>query len=87
MTTSHERTLALHRTRQFLRVLDDPKLTPRVPLRVRQRALSLLKHFPDSASLSVAAGACPAEFGPFAPWVIGEDELQGPFPGVALGSS
>lgn len=68
MTTPHERTLALHRTRQFLRELSEPKLTPRVPLRVRQRALSLLKHFPSSASLSHAADACPAVFGPLADW-------------------
>ncbi len=68
MTTPHERTLAVHRTRQFLRELSDPKLTPRILLRIRQRALSLLKHLPDSASLAHAAGACPAVFGPLDDW-------------------
>jgi hypothetical protein len=62
MTTPHERTVALHRTWQFLRELSDPQLTPRIPLRVRQRALSLLRHFPDSASLSHAADAFPDVF-------------------------
>lgn len=68
MTTPHERTLAVHRVRQFLHELAYPALTPRVPLRVRQRALSLLKHLPDSASLSEAAEACPAVFGPLDDW-------------------
>ena len=68
MTTPHERTLTLQRTRQFLRELSQPKLTPRVPLRLRHRALSLLTHLPDNASLSHAADACPAVFGPLDDW-------------------
>ena len=68
MTTPHERTLAVFRTREFLRALADPKAIPRVPLRVRQRALSLLKHLPDSAALSRAADACPDAFGPLDDW-------------------
>lgn len=68
MTTPHERTLAVVRTRQFLRELSDPSLTPRVPLRIRQRAMSLLKHLTDNAALSHAADACPAVFGPLDDW-------------------
>lgn len=68
MTTPHERSLAVVRTRQFLRELSDPNLTPRVPLRVRQRALSLLKHLPDTAALSRAVDACPDVFGPLDDW-------------------
>lgn len=68
MTTPHERSLAIVRTRQFLRELCDPKLTPRVPLRIRQRALSLLKHLPDTAALSRAVDACPGVFGPLNDW-------------------
>jgi len=68
MTTPRERTLAVVQTSQFLRELCEPRLTPRVPLRVRRRALSLLKHLPDSASLSCAVDACPAVFGPLDDW-------------------
>lgn len=68
MTTPHQRTLTVVRTRQFLRELGDPDLTPRLPLRIRQRALSLLKHLPDNSALARAADACPDAFGPLDDW-------------------
>lgn len=46
MTIPSERSIAVCRARKFLRDLLDPKKTPRVPFKVRTRALSLLKHFP-----------------------------------------
>jgi hypothetical protein len=51
------------RTRRFLLELADPKATPRVPLRVRQRAISLLKHLPTGGDLAIAAKALPDVFG------------------------
>lgn len=64
MTIPSERTLAVLRTRRFLLDLADPTLTPRIPLRLRQRALSLLKHLPTGADLTRAAQGLPDTFGP-----------------------
>lgn len=64
MTVPSERTSAVLRTRRFLLDLADPALTPRIPLRLRQRALSLLKHLPTGADLIRAAQGLPNTFGP-----------------------
>ena len=64
MTVPRERTASVLRTRQFLLELADPRATPRVPLQVRQRAMSLLKHLPTGAELALAAKALPDVFGP-----------------------
>ena len=64
MTVPSERTQAVLRTRRFLMDLADPKVTPRIPLRLRRQALSLLKHLPTGADLSKAAQASPDTFGP-----------------------
>jgi hypothetical protein len=63
MTIPKERTEAVLRTRRFLLELADPKATPRIPLRIRQRAISLLKHLPTDGDLALAAKALPGVFG------------------------
>ena len=62
MTVPEERTEAVLRTRQFLLELADAKVTPRIPLRARQRAISLLKHLPTGGDLALAAKARPDIF-------------------------
>jgi hypothetical protein len=51
MTVPRERTEAILRTRQFLLLLTDPVESPGVPERIRERALSLLKHYPTEYDL------------------------------------
>lgn len=63
MTVPEERTRAVLRTRQFLRDLTNPQATPRVPTRLRERALSLLKHYPLNLHLELAAYHCPQAWG------------------------
>lgn len=46
MTVPCERTRAVNQTREFLLELTSSAVTPRVPARIRERALSLLKHYP-----------------------------------------
>jgi len=46
MTMPHEELRTLKYAREFLRELLNPKLTPRVPKAIRQRASSLLRHYP-----------------------------------------
>jgi hypothetical protein len=47
MTVPRERTNAVMFTENFLYDLIDPKKTPRVPKAIRQRAHSLLRHYPS----------------------------------------
>ena len=63
MTIPKERTEAVLRARQFLMELADPRATPRIPLRIRERAISLLKHLPTGGDLALAAKAAPDLFG------------------------
>ena len=46
MTLPDERFRAVMRTADFLLELTDPQSTPRIPRAIRQRARSLLKHYP-----------------------------------------
>jgi hypothetical protein len=46
MTIPIERVWAVEGTRKFLRMLMDPKETPRVPLKIRRMAYILIKHYP-----------------------------------------
>lgn len=62
MTLPDERLRALIAARNFLRDLLDPKKTPRVPLDVRRRARSVLKHYPDSYHFSKLREKMPEEF-------------------------
>lgn len=63
MTVPEERTRTVVRTRQFLCELADPHATPRLPRRLRERALSLLKHYPQDFHLELAARSCPQSWG------------------------
>ena len=64
MTLPNERTNAIRNTREFLRSLLDPGMTPRVPKSIRKQAGWCLKHFPSGLDLEEAAKKCPKVFGP-----------------------
>jgi hypothetical protein len=51
MTIPEERIYSIKRTREFLRSLLDPKLTPRVPRSVRKDAYWCLRHYPADYDL------------------------------------
>ena len=59
MTTNIERYRALKQSKKLLEELMDPGKTPRVPGAVRDRARSILKHFPTEHELEIMATACP----------------------------
>lgn len=48
MTLPDERYRAVNLTREFLFELIDPKKTPKLPKYIRQKAYTLLKHYPYS---------------------------------------
>jgi len=64
MTLPFERTNALVNARQFMLDLMDSSKTPKVPLEIRRRARSVLKHFPGAFDISIAATKVPEVFGP-----------------------
>ena len=64
MTLPYERTNAIQNTELFLLELMDPKKTPRVPKEIRQRARSLLKHYPGQFYIGLASEKAPEAFGP-----------------------
>ena len=55
MTVPRERTNAVIFTENFLKDLLDPKITPRVPKAIRQRASSLLRHYPSQYHMEIIA--------------------------------
>lgn len=63
MTIARERTRAVNQTYKFLEDLIDPKKTPRLPKMIRQRALSLLKHYPNSWDMEIAVREGSSRFG------------------------
>lgn len=63
MTIPTERTRSVLNTRQFLLDLLDPKKTPRVPMRIRERAYWCLRHYPDTYHLTRAAIVLPESWG------------------------
>jgi len=54
MTMPDERRRAVHNTREFLRSLLDPKVTPKVPKTIRKQAYWVLKHFPSDNEIEKA---------------------------------
>ena len=62
MTLADERYRSLIETRQFLRQLLSPKMTPRVPKSVRDRASDLLRHWPDDYHLEMMTVDMPKVF-------------------------
>lgn len=62
MTLPDERYRSLVQTEQFLSDLLDTQETPRVPKYIRQRAWSLLKHWPNAYHLGKLPEALPRDF-------------------------
>jgi hypothetical protein len=59
VTLPDERYRALKWAEQLLQDLLDPKVTPRVPRHIRQRARSVLRHYPGSYYIEQLARARP----------------------------
>ena len=59
VTLPYERMNSLRSAEQLLCDLLDPKVTPRVPREIRQRARSVLRHFPLGSQLDVIAERVP----------------------------
>ena len=63
MTLNYERFGAVTATRDFLRHLLNPKVTPKVPRKVREEARRLLKHYPDDVVMDTISKQVPTLFG------------------------
>jgi hypothetical protein len=59
MTMPDERYRAIKQSKRLLEELCDPGKTPRVPSLVRDRARTLLRHFPSEYELDNIAEKCP----------------------------
>lgn len=62
MTLPDERARAVRYAQEFLRDLLNPKKTPKVPRAIRDRAHSVLRHFPNSFDIKRAADKAPDVF-------------------------
>jgi hypothetical protein len=62
MTLPDERYRAVMETMRFLTDLCNPDVTPRVPKVIRQRAHSLLRHYPSAWDMKVASENAPNIF-------------------------
>ena len=62
MTLPDERYRALRCGHQMLLDLLNPKVTPKVPKYIRQRAGSILRHYPDSYHFTQIVETMPDEF-------------------------
>lgn len=62
MTLPDERYRAVKWAEQFLLELSDPKKTPRIPKELRQRAWSILRHYPGEYDMKSAAKLAPGVF-------------------------
>jgi hypothetical protein len=62
MTLPDERYRAVRWAEQFLRDLQDPSKTPRVPRQIRDQARSILRHYPSTWDLDRAAAKAPQVF-------------------------
>lgn len=63
MTLPYERKHAVKNTERFLLDLSNPRITPRIPKEIRDRARSLLKHYPTGLNMEEASNQAPAVFG------------------------
>ena len=70
MTLPHERYRAMKCGYQFLLDLQDPKKTPKVPKYIRQRASSVLRHYPFEYHFEMISEALPNEFEKTDPFLI-----------------
>ena len=64
MTLPDERFRSVIAAKNFMNDLLDPKKTPRVPKEVRQRAYSILRHYPSYWDLERASNNSPDIFQP-----------------------
>jgi hypothetical protein len=64
MTLPDERYRAVKFARDFLYDLMDAKKTPGVPKAVRERARSVLRHYPDDYHMNVVSSTSPDVFQP-----------------------
>ena len=62
MTLPDERYRAVLAAERLLKDLCDPSVTPRVPRTVRQRASSVLRHYPSTWDMQRAAQSSPDVF-------------------------
>ena len=62
MTLPDERYRAIVQTQKFLLDLCNPQHTPRVPKLIRDRARSMLRHYPTTFDMQRAAAASPEVF-------------------------
>ena len=69
MTLPDERYRALRCGHQMLLDLLNPKVTPKVPKYVRQRALGVLRHYPNSYHFAKIVEKLPEDFSVNSPFV------------------
>ena len=69
MTLPDERYRALRCGHQMLLDLLNPKVTPKVPKYIRQRALSVLRHYPSSYHFEKIVENLPEDFSVNSPFV------------------
>ena len=62
MTMPDERARAVESARKFLLDLLNPRITPKVPLIIRQRAQNVLRHYPWTNDIRRAAELAPDIF-------------------------
>ena len=62
MTLPDERYRAVVQTRMFLHELLNPKITPRIPKKIRQQASWCLRHYPSEWEMKRAADGAPDVF-------------------------
>jgi hypothetical protein len=75
MTLPDERYRALRCGQQLLLDLLNPKVTPKVPKYIRQRANSILRHYPDSYHFTRIVEKLPEDFSVNSPFVSLQDEI------------
>ena len=74
MTLPDERYRALRCGHQMLLDLLNPKVTPKVPKYIRQRAASILRHYPDSYHFAKIVEHLPEDFAVSSQFVRLSDE-------------
>ena len=62
MTLPDERYRAVQQAERLLRELCDPKMTPRIPAGIRDRARGALRHYPSQWDMLRVAEHCPDIF-------------------------
>ena len=76
MTLPDERYRALRCGQQMLLDLLNPKVTPKVPKYIRQRAYSILRHYPDSYHFTKIVETMPEDFAVSNQFVRLSDEVK-----------